>query len=368
MSVSTTRETGDHSPKTTVAENAQRCFESFRHCLDSASKSDKLSAPRSKPSLARIEGQLARFQLWATNIRVFSTGHDFLDYRLRDIPDVQTPIIGLLQALGFRVETYRTPIEDAIEKFLNSLDGMSSEITLLHKITNTIRRASKDTQNSRATEGLKIRDDEGGDAGPFLQEVFANYIHDRFPGISEEIRKRLASSMVFRRNRFLYRREHYGKKPIQLPQMIPAPLISQPEPDTIIPLDDAERPAKKRIVAAPTQSVVHSTATATTLTPDRFRMAATPSVVSFPKTVKLSDIDGAVFPPAPTSALMQRYTKTSGLAKAWDDCIEAAGEVTCPYCFHMLPVRETIGELKWKSTIKNASKADLEFSDAYDLN
>ncbi|RKL43636.1 hypothetical protein BFJ70_g3949 [Fusarium oxysporum] len=411
MSKSLTRETGDHSPKATVAECAQKCFKSFQHCLNSASRSDKLSTPRSQLSLVRVEDQLARFQLWTTNIRVFSTGRDSLDYRLRDVPDVQTPVIGLLQALEFRVKTcsrildsiLQAPeaisIEDGVGKFVNSLDGLSSEITLLHKITNTIRRASKDTQNSRAAEGFKIRDDEGNDAGPFLQEIFSNYIHDRFPGTSEEIRKRLASSMVLRRKRLLYRRERYGKKPIQLPQITSAPLISHPEPDIITPLDDVERPAKRRIVAAPTQSVVHSTATATTLSPERFRKAAALSVVSVSKTVKLSDNEDAVFPPAPTRTLMQRYNNTKldiedrhkqrlstihgyhegveltdlvsgdareildaefvrdrALAKAWDDCIEAVGEVTCPYCFHVLPIREVIDELKWKYHVKN----DLE--------
>ncbi|KAJ9416676.1 hypothetical protein FOXG_10175 [Fusarium oxysporum f. sp. lycopersici 4287] len=411
MSLSLTGEAGDHSPNATVSECAQRCFESFQHCLNSASRSDKLRTPRSQLSLVRVEDQLARFQLWTTNIRVFSTGRDSLDYRLRDVPDVQTPVIGLLQALDFQIKTCsrildsilltpeRTKIEEGLEKFVDSLDGVSSEITLLHKITNTIRRASKDTQNSRAAEGFKIRDDEGNDAGPFLQEIFANYIHDRFPGASEDIRKRLASSMVIRRKRLLYRRERYGKKPIQLPQITSAPRISHPEPDIITPLDDAERPAKRRIVAAPAQSVVHSTATATTLSPERFRKAAAPSVVSVSKTVKLSDNDDAVFPPAPTRALMQRYNNTkrdiedrykqrlstihgyhegveltdlvsgdareildaelvrdSALAKAWDDCIEAVGEVTCPYCFHVLPIREVIDDLKWKYHVKN----DLE--------
>ncbi|KAH7469692.1 hypothetical protein FOMA001_g13974 [Fusarium oxysporum f. sp. matthiolae] len=411
MSLSLTGETGDHSPNATVSECAQRCFESFQHCLNSASRSDKLRTPRSQLSLVRVEDQLARFQLWTTNIRVFSTGRDSLDYRLRDVPDVQTPVIGLLQALDFRIKTCsrildsilltpeRTKIKEGLEKFVDSLDGVSSEITLLHKITNTIRRASKDTQNSRAAEGFKIRDDEGNDAGPFLQEIFANYIHDRFPGASEDIRKRLASSMVIRRKRLLYRRERYGKKPIQLPQITSAPRISHPEPDIITPLDDAERPAKRRIVAAPAQSVVHSTATATTLSPERFRKAAAPSVVSVSKTVKLNDNDDAVFPPAPTRALMERYNETKrdiedrhkqrlstihgyhegveltalvsgdaqeiigaelvrdrALAKAWDDCIEAVGEVTCPYCFHVLPIREVIDDLKWKYHVKN----DLE--------
>ncbi|KAF5538687.1 hypothetical protein FPHYL_12464 [Fusarium phyllophilum] len=406
MSVSSTSEAGEHSPKTTVAECAQRCFESFQHCLDSASKSEKLSAPQSRLPLARIDDQLARFQLWTTNIRVFSTGRDSLDYRLRGVPDVQTPVIGLLQALDFRVKTCsclldsmllssdQTLTEEGLEKFLDSLDGVSSEIALLHKITNTIRRASKDTQNSRAAEGFKIRDDEGNDAGPFLHEIFANYIHDRFPGISEEIRNRLASSMVLRRKRLLYRQEHYGKTPVQLPQTVSAPCISHPEPHLIIPLNEVETLVERRILAVPTQNIVHSTATATTLSPEKFRKAAAPSAVSFSKTVKLSDIDTAVFPHAPTSALTKRYHKakrdiedrytqrlstiqgrdegvgltaleeiiesglemTGELAKAWDNCIEEVGEVTCPYCFHMLPIRDVIDELKWKYHVKN----DLE--------
>ncbi|KAG4258878.1 hypothetical protein FPRO03_13344 [Fusarium proliferatum] len=405
------RETGDCFAGSTVAEYAQKCFESFQHCLNSASKTDKLSAPRSKLSLVRIEDQLVRFQLWTTNIRVFSTGRDSLDYRLRDVPDVQTPVIGLLQALDFRVRTCSrilnstvrssdtALIEESVDKFADSLDGVSSEITLLHKITNTIRRASKDTQNSRAAEGFMIRDDEGNDAGPFLQQIFANYIHDRFPGTSEEIRQRLANSMVLRRKRLLYRQERYGKKPIQLPQTISAPRVSRPEPDIITPLDDVERPAKKIILEAPTQSVVCSTATATTLSPEKFRKTSNPSVVSLSQTVKLSGNDDVVFPPAPTRALMQKYHKMKrdiderleqivstihgnhedfwltalvpgerlriinakhehdrALAKAWDDCIEAVAEVTCPYCFHVLPIREVIDEQKWKYHVKN----DLE--------
>ncbi|KAL9573938.1 hypothetical protein ACKAV7_001930 [Fusarium commune] len=401
MSRPVTPEAGDHSPRAIVAESAGKCFESFQHCLNSAGRADKLSTPGSQMSLVRVEDQLARFQLWTANICVFGTGRDSLDYRLREAPDVQTPVIGLLQALDFRVKTcsrmldsmLQAPevisIEDGVGKFVNSLDRLSSEITLLHKITNTIRRASKDIHNSKAAEGFKIRDDEGKDAGPFLHKIFSHYICDRFPGARNSIRERLASSMVLRCKRLLYRRERYGKNPIQLPQIASAPRISHPEPDIIIPLDDAERPAKRRMMAAPAQSVVHSTATATILSPERFRKAAAPSVVS--KTVEISDNDGDVFPPAPIRTLMQRFKKAKqaiedghkktlsaitgydegaelfapfsqndqriidakrardrALAKAWDDCIEAVGEVTCPYCFQVLPVREVIDDLKWK--------------------
>ncbi|KAG5746711.1 hypothetical protein H9Q72_010680 [Fusarium xylarioides] len=352
-------------------------------------------------SLIRVEDQLARFQLWTANICVFSTGRDSLDYRLREAPDVRTPVIGLLQALDFRVKTCSRildsmlqgpeiiSIEEGAGKLVDSLDRLSGEVTLLHKITNTIRRASKDIHDSRAANGFKIRAGGGQDAGPFLQKIFLHYLCDRFPGASTNIQERLADSMVLRCKRLLYRRERYGKNPIQLPQIVSAPRISHPEPDVIIPLDDSDRPAKKRMMAAPAHSAVYSTATATTLSPERFRKAAAPSAVS--KTVEISDNDGDVFPPAPIRTLMQNFKKRKqviedghkntlsaitgydegaelsalfsqndqriidaklardrALAKAWDDCIEAVSEVTCPYCFQVLPVREVIDDLKWK--------------------
>ncbi|KAI1047377.1 hypothetical protein LB505_012753 [Fusarium chuoi] len=70
MSKSLARETGAHTPTASVLKCAQKCFESFQNCLNSASKSDKPNAPWPKLPLVRVEDQLARFQLWAANIRL----------------------------------------------------------------------------------------------------------------------------------------------------------------------------------------------------------------------------------------------------------------------------------------------------------
>jgi hypothetical protein len=272
-----------------------------------------------------------------------------------------------------------TSNEESVGKFVDSLDRLSSEITLLHKITNTIRRASKDIHNSRAANGFKIRAVGGQDAGPFLQQIFLHYLSDRFLGASNSIQERLAGYMVLRCKRLLYRRELYGNDPVRLPQIASAPRVSHPEPDAMIPLYDAKRPAKKRKMAVPAHSVAYSTTTptATTLSPKRFRKAAAPSAVS--QTVEISDNDGDVFPPASIRALMQRFkkrkqsiedrhekklwaitgygygaelsakrTRDTTLAKAWNDCLEAVGEVTCPYCFQVLQVHEVVDDLKWK--------------------
>ncbi|KAG9496428.1 hypothetical protein J7337_013016 [Fusarium musae] len=155
-------------------------------------------------------------------------------------------------------------------------------------------------------------------------------------------------------------------------------------------LGDAERPAKRRIIAAPSHSAMHSAETATTFSPEGYKKAAAPSVVSESKTVPLSDEDELIFPPAPSGAFMRRYIKAKqdiedrhkqrlstidsyyegvdmttilprdvraiidagsvrdfALARAWDDCLKVVSEVTCPYCFHVLPIREVVDELKW---------------------
>ncbi|PNP74581.1 hypothetical protein FNYG_12086 [Fusarium nygamai] len=164
-------------------------------------------------------------------------------------------------------------------------------------------------------------------------------------------------------------------------------------------LGDAERPAKRRIIAAPSHSAMHSAETATTFSPKGYKKAAAPSVVSVSKTVPLNDEDKLVFPPAPSDAFEQRCNKAKqdiedrhkqrlstidsyyvgvdmitiapgdvraiidaeavrdrALAKARDDCLKAVSEVTCLYCFHVLLIREVVDELKWKYHVKN----DLE--------
>ncbi|KIL87806.1 hypothetical protein FAVG1_08685 [Fusarium avenaceum] len=386
----------------TIVECAKSCLESFQQCLDDASKADKvISSLVPKLSLVRIEDQLARFSLWAANLRVFSTSRDSLDSRLREAPDVKEAIIGLLQALDYHAKTSHfigahflvsistqstsTPVEDSLQSFSNTLDELRNDITLLHKTSNTIRQASKGSQNIKATEAFKIKDDEGNNAEPFLRQLFFNYIRDRFPGTNEVIRERLADTMLLRHKRILYRKERYGTTSIRLPQAVAKPAISHPRPE---PIEEAtQESVKRRVVEAPSKSSIQSvTKTATTLSPEKFKKAAAPSVVSLSRTVALSSTDKLCFPPPPTASLMRKYNEAKkgikkqeddpnysdledeegrqrkeeaafkrekDLTEAWNSCIEAVAEVTCPYCFHILPIRDVINENKWKLHVKN---------------
>lgn len=94
--------------QTSIINNANLCVRSFQQCLNDASKADKISRPlNGKLFLVQVEDQVARFSVWAANLRVFSSKRDSLDSRLRESPDVQTAIIGLLQTLTYRATTCR---------------------------------------------------------------------------------------------------------------------------------------------------------------------------------------------------------------------------------------------------------------------
>lgn len=271
-------------------------------------------------------------------------------------------------------------MEECLEDFNNALDELRNDITLLHKTSNTIRQASRESQNIKAAEVFRIRDDEGNNAELFLRHLFSNYIRDRFPGATEDIRERLADTMLLRRKRILYRKERYGKTSIRLPQAVPKPVISHPIPEPIEEVTQGH--VKRRAVEAPSQSRIQSaTRTATTLSPEKFKKAAAPSVFSVSRTVALGSTDELCFPPPPTASLMRKYNKAKreigkqeddlislilgdeerrqrkkeaalkrekDLTEAWNSCIEAVAEVTCPYCFHILPIRDVINNNKWK--------------------
>ncbi|CAF3570952.1 unnamed protein product [Fusarium graminearum] len=409
MSTQATTEQQEPLPQITIVDCAKSCLESFQKCLNSTGKADKVTASltsRLSPSLVRVEDQLARFSLWAANLNVFSASKASLDNRLREAPDVKDAIVALLETLNYRIksctrlinstlcELTEQQLADSLQEFNDTLDNLRDEITLLHKISNTIRRASKETQNAKAVNFFKIRDDEGNDAEPFLRQLFMNYIRDRFSGTSEDIRIRLASTMILRRKQILYRRERYERAPIRLQAAVAKPVISHPRPE---PTEEiAQGPMKRRVVEASSRSQVQSiTKTATTLSPENFKRATVPSVISVSQTVALSSNDELCFPPPPTAGLMRRYNREKknielqyrktlvspppddyvaepteetvegienaaanfgrdlALAQAWESCIEAVAEVTCPYCFHVLPIREVLDEKKWKLHVKN---------------
>ncbi|KAI0101218.1 hypothetical protein F4814DRAFT_432601 [Daldinia grandis] len=381
----------DRPPHPTVAKSAASCLHSFQQCVQKAASIH----PR---ELSLVEDQLARFSVWTTNIRVFAPGRAALDHRLREAPDVQDAVVGLLDALAFRVQSCwksleplsskvahesSQPLVEVDPKFRQSIQGIANEISLLHRFSNTIRRASKTAQNLKAADSFRIRDDEKNDAEDFITKLFVNHVRDKFPGVSDNICQRLAETMVLRRKRILYRRSRYGDTPIR-PQETPSqPWVTVPK--VKLKIRAAEQPQVgegPQAAGDASKSAIQSVAqSATTLAPGNFQKASAPSVVSVSKTVALSNHEELPFPPAPLGSLKQKFHETrrqqeeidkrnlkslnnedklKSLSSAWkekvegiEEIIKAVGEVTCPFCFYALPAGDVIDDNKWRLHVKN---------------
>ncbi|KAL2155506.1 hypothetical protein VTH82DRAFT_248 [Thermothelomyces myriococcoides] len=292
-----------------------------------------------------VEDQLARFSLWTSSIGVFAPGRASMDHRLREAPDVHDAVITLLDSASDSVRDCLASLEAIMkaqketgikdmaplyEDLRLAVKAVAGDITMLYQLSNTIRRASKELQNLRAAKAYCIRDDEGNNAEPQLRQVFDNYIRGKFPGISDSLRERLASSMVLRRKRILYRRSRYEKTALRAAKTVPqlkvqpVPAITQQQAVTVLGLlqsDSGENPAarnqteqkqhqqgEQREEQHTAPSIVESSApSATTLAADSYRKAATSSTISATKTIALSNHEDLDFPPAPLGRVWQRY-------------------------------------------------------------
>ncbi|KAF6804483.1 serine/threonine protein phosphatase [Colletotrichum sojae] len=387
-----------------VAGYVQSCLISLELCLQKAAKIH----PR---ELSMVEDQFARFSVWKDSIGVFSEGRGSLDHRLREARDVREIITTLSETFNYRLQecarifdSLQAPelvggsLPPVDEEFGNSIREIKDEISLFHRFSNTIRRATKDAQKQKAEKLFKIRDEHEDDVEPFLTDQFDHYIRDRFPDIAENIRKRLAKTMVIRRNGYYiaeFDMERNRKDSLCCHQSPlcrdPSPRLSS-NPPCRYPkwkqaknLPRAPRSNLPKTMNAPTvvQSAVQ---TATTLTPAAFQRASTPSVVSKSQSSALGGTQELQFPPSPCEGLIRSYERlskqhkhqiiahlesdqprashmvTTGAAhrlRAWDSghrkkirglgrFLEAFGEICCPFCFHFLPAIEAADEKKWK--------------------
>jgi hypothetical protein len=257
------------------------------------------------------------------------------------------------------------------ERFDTALQEIVKQITILHKFSNIIRRANRKSQNLKAATIFKIEDDEGNDLESCLNSVFARYIRDRFPEVSDAIQERLANTMLLRHKRVFYRRSRYGPSPTKGEEMQKLPSLTRPSirlEALAVDQPHDESPSTNTLLP---QTIVQSvTQTATTFSPSNFQRASTPSAVSVSSGVAMSDYGNLLpFPPAPCSNIMQKYRRLKKQREAehkssydesfskeyketleadWNDILEEAEEINCPFCFLSLPARDVVDENKWK--------------------
>jgi len=76
-----------------IAYGAELCLRSFQECLQQ-------SASIHPREISLVEDQLARFSVWSAGIGVFAPGRASMDHRLREAPEIQEVVRGLLDGLN----------------------------------------------------------------------------------------------------------------------------------------------------------------------------------------------------------------------------------------------------------------------------
>ncbi|KAF3402316.1 hypothetical protein DPV78_003647 [Talaromyces pinophilus] len=402
----------------TIEESAGICRQSFNKCL---AYFDMLS-PKQQSA---IEDQLGRFSIWAFSIGVFASYRASLDYRLRGVDEIQRLIRRLLQTLDEHIQQYlsylrpldidsttnesrQNSITSAINNDLDSAIGdISEEIGLLHQLSNTIRKASRETHTLKAATSFVIRDEEGNDYGSAFRDLFAlELIHWRFPECDETIRQRLAAAMLLRRKRILYRRSRYGGYPSSnVSSSVPKQEDSNTEQARNTTQDAQNDNIDESIpeLRQKKSDDKSQTNTATTLHMEQWKRASTPSVISRPNTIRLSNQERLEFPPSPKGPILKklRERKEYWIAKhdeelssldnylgykqrisdlppetdydTWrqnhisdlndeleeriendrDACYKGNMEVICPYCCCMLSSAIVMNDHRWIDHVKH---------------
>ncbi|PYH93865.1 Annexin [Aspergillus ellipticus CBS 707.79] len=287
-----------------------------------------------------IEDQLGRFSIWTSNIGVFATRRASLDYRLRAIPDVQRLVIALLDALNIHLKTLYTNLQSRVDvsqtappetsstvseatlateisNVENAVKAVADEISLLHQLSNTTRKASREAQNLKAASTFEIRDQDGNNVEKAFRDMFAmELVRRKFPQCGETIIKRLATSMLLRRKRILYRRSRWGyeshlskktaSSSLFIHQKVPETLDHLADDTITQSLDEKEPSVAEAFEPAPSNSGSRAQ-TATTVTSEQFNRASAPSVAHRARTIHLSASDELIFPPPPKNVIMSKF-------------------------------------------------------------
>jgi hypothetical protein len=268
---------------------------------------------------------------------------------------------------------------------------ISNEINLLYRLMNSIRKASKDLHHLKAADSFKFLDDEGNNLEPTLQESSLRLLQDYcHPDISEGLLARLASSMVARHKRILYRRSRYGSTPLR--EVTPAtkpditPTVHERSTEILGTENDTLGPNAATTSIVLNQSQARSIApTATTLNPEKYRKVSTPSHVSKPKTIDLSKHDSLNFPEPPRVKAIKKYKSyeqtrrqelsvrlsalsdrpdhgasdddeaeaveaeiQNDLVRFWRSLNNGSVEVMCPICFYAIPHTVILDVKSWR--------------------
>jgi hypothetical protein len=320
--------------------------------------------PKKTPLYLLMENQLGRFNMWSSIIGVFARSTLSMDYRLRDAPEVRGLIVRLVDSLSENLayledicSKYQSAIDsgsmiektaDSYGEHLKTLDDdvrsaiqlITENVDTLHRLSNAMLRAGSEDRNNRVSR-FKITDEDGLHIGETWKTMFASKLCElKFPICSDKVRDRLASAMLARKKRILYRQAHQKKiaRPAIESNELRTEISRQPEAEGAVTPSEigaaAQTQAKAKAGVNPTaahqltESVRTWDTAATDLDPQKPLRLPTPSKASSAESAPLDDEKLLVYPPAPRP--------------------EQGDEAICPYCCLILPDRIISKPSVWK--------------------
>ncbi|PYI18686.1 hypothetical protein BO99DRAFT_443732 [Aspergillus violaceofuscus CBS 115571] len=368
----------DEQPYSSIAQTAKVFLESTHRCIEQPLHLE----PR---ELMLLQDQVGRFSIWASETGVFAPRRASLDHRLRYVPEIQRLVQGLLETLHNHLRRYLLQ-----PKGKHDLSAIAKDLTLLHRLSNTIRKASRESQNLRAAADFRIEDEDGNDVGPAWRVTFAaEIIRRKWPMCENFLKERLATAMLLRRKRVLYRRLRHNKAG-ETSQSRPGQNAEGKGKATDV--DNNHATKREKSVRSTPES--EATTSATTVTFDRFKKASVPSVVGPARTTRMNTQEESLYPPAPKGEVIKRMKilehqriasieapgQSSGIQgppiehdgssslnvrdgdaefarpEKLDKDREALlnnSEVVCPYCCCTLLGADVMDDRKWRNHLKH---------------
>jgi hypothetical protein len=216
------------------------------------------------------------------------------------------------------------------------LESIHQSIDWLHRLSNSVRKASAVNQNARAV-GFKLEDYNGANPKSQLSEtyvrtIFENNIQEINNGLDRIWVDRLIDTMVTRLRRILYRRSRQARwsfPEIALPTMeqekpkpLQLPMLSVPKAQPkATPRLDPELGHTDGLGPLPTSRV-------TDLSSNRWRRDAGRSKISKATSAPLKQEDESAIPAPPREAITGK-------------------SFTCPYCCLILPSSTAQNRKAW---------------------
>jgi hypothetical protein len=91
-----------NSASVPISERARTCLLTFEQCLHGCASLDT-------QRYSVIQDQTARFTIWTTNMAVFASAKACMDHRIREAPEVQRMLSGILEVLNGQIEECKSP-------------------------------------------------------------------------------------------------------------------------------------------------------------------------------------------------------------------------------------------------------------------